>query len=259
MLELTAEDPIAIEGLGPTQVVEYLVEFEGTLHIWTESELDLFLRVDNVVEMTPLAEDDNSGGGKTPYLQLEVNAGDQLAVFVAGQANSTGLLTLNLVAAPETSVTREAGAAAQQKAKESSSWGAVIAELECVAGWETNQVIADAFWAMGFDAYRAGELGACSKAWTKARWHRERTLPEDHPDLLSARAGLAVSMATMGDLAAARALLPLQYAGMRARVLASLALSPREVRQVVAAEGHRLAGAPFLERQCGIRASPHGL
>lgn len=49
-LEITADDPLLIEGRGPTVVVEYEVEFSGTLHVWTRSELDLFLQVDDVLE-----------------------------------------------------------------------------------------------------------------------------------------------------------------------------------------------------------------
>ena len=49
-LEITAEDEPAIEGRGPTVVAEYEVDFDGTLHVWTDSEFDLFLRVDDAAE-----------------------------------------------------------------------------------------------------------------------------------------------------------------------------------------------------------------
>jgi hypothetical protein len=38
-LELTADSP--------TATVEYFVDFEGTLHVWTRSDLDLSLRVED--------------------------------------------------------------------------------------------------------------------------------------------------------------------------------------------------------------------
>jgi hypothetical protein len=46
-LELGAEDEALVEGHGPAQIVEYEIEFDGTLHVWTHSELDLFLRVED--------------------------------------------------------------------------------------------------------------------------------------------------------------------------------------------------------------------
>ena len=36
--EITAEDEPAIEGHGPTVFAEYEVDFDGTLHVWTDSE-----------------------------------------------------------------------------------------------------------------------------------------------------------------------------------------------------------------------------
>ena len=40
-LEITAADPVLVDGRGPTVVVEYEVEFEGTLHVWALSDMDL--------------------------------------------------------------------------------------------------------------------------------------------------------------------------------------------------------------------------
>ena len=113
-----------VEGRGPAQVVEYAVEFEGTLHVWTSSELDLYLRIDDIASMEVLGEDDDSGGGDTPYLRLDVNRGDRLAVFVSGPVGRVGGLLLHLIAAPETGLTREVGAAAPQGVE------AVLVELQ---------------------------------------------------------------------------------------------------------------------------------
>ena len=79
----------------------------------------------------------------------------------------------------------------------------------------------------------------------------KRTLPEDHPDLLDARLNLAASMHARGDLAGARALVPAQIGGMRTRILASLALAPREARQTVASESHRHSEVLFLSASAG--------
>ena len=56
-LVLTADEPLRFA---------YESEFEGTLHAWTSSELDLALRVMALDEITLLGEDYNSGGGTTP-------------------------------------------------------------------------------------------------------------------------------------------------------------------------------------------------
>ena len=109
-MEITAEDSVLIEGKGPTKVVEHEIEFEGTLHVWASSELDLSLRVDDANEWETLDADDDSGGGTTPYLALEVNEGTRLLVLVAAGSGASGSLTLHLMAAPETEATRTAAA-----------------------------------------------------------------------------------------------------------------------------------------------------
>ena len=219
VLELTADDPQMIEGRGPAQVVEVVAEFEGTLHVWTTSELDLFLRVEDVSTMGLLGEDDDSGGGKTPYLRLDVNAGDRLAVFLASAPEETGALTLHLVAAPETAETRVAAASVRRVLDEFARLraegdlegapallGPAIQRLGAVAGAETSQAIADALWDIGVAAHHVGSAVERHEAWVRARGHRERTLPEDHSELLRARSNLVVSLYGMGDLAGACAL-----------------------------------------------------
>ncbi len=74
----------------------------------------------------------------------------------------------------------------------------------------------------------------------------ERTLPTDHPSLLRARQELSRSMFELGEVAAARELLFAQGAGIQARIMASLALAPRQTRQTVDSEGYRLAWLHFL-------------
>ncbi len=228
LLELTADDPSLIDGRGPTQVVEYTAEFEGTLHVWTSSELDLSLRVEDASTTSLLAEDDDSGGGSTPYVRLEVERGQRVALFVAGSAGegAVGELLLRLIAAPETAKTREAGAAARGTLDEvarlradgdlASARDVLSAAVESLRDFgdvELSQVAADVFWDMGIEAHRLNSTDLRLEAWGRAHRHRERTLPEDHPDLLSARNNLAGSMHVVGDLAGARALREAVLAG----------------------------------------------
>lgn len=107
-LELFADDPELVEGWGPTAIVEYEVEFDGTLNVWAESELDLFVQLDDALEGRRLHGDDDSGGGTTPYLGWEVEEGQRLAVLVAAKPGESGEATLHLVAAPESEETRAA-------------------------------------------------------------------------------------------------------------------------------------------------------
>jgi len=218
-LEITADDEPAIEGHGGTVFAEYEVQFDGTLHVWAMSELDLFLQVDDAAEARRLASDDNSGGGTTPYLSLNVERGAWLAILVSGVPGSTGSLSLHLAAAPETEATLAAATAAhgalqearrlarrgQQRAA-SELLGAVLAEIEDTAGAASSQALADARASIAVPMSQMGDLAGGRRLMEFVLAAFERTLPEDHADLLRARANLANSMDEMGDLAGARAL-----------------------------------------------------
>jgi len=217
-LEITEHDEPAIEGHGPTVFAEYEVEFEGILHIWTTSELDLFLRVDDASEARPLASDGNSGGGTTPFVSLDVERGDWLVVLVAGEPGATGPLALHLVATPETEAGRLAETAALDALRESTrlvSEGRRADAREAMAKALTKVMDTvghdhpDLLAARGYLAASMHEMGDVAEARALRESilaGYERILPEDHPDLLTARADLANSMSQMGDLAGARAL-----------------------------------------------------
>ena len=212
-LELTVDEPLRYE---------YVSEFDGTLHIWTNSELDLGLRVEVISDEKLLAEDHDSGGGTTPYIRLEVEFGDDLAIQVAqweGADPPSGALTLHLIVAPETEATRAVASVARETAKAANKLikgGDLAGAHELVApaiqsltepeGAEYSQDIADAAWRLGSPGHEANDLAACFAGWSLARSHRERTLPADHSDLLLARLNLASPMSQMGDLLGARAL-----------------------------------------------------
>jgi len=224
-LEIHADDEVAIEGHGPTAFAEYEVEFEGTLHVWTTSELDLFLQVDDAAEARALASDDNSGGGTTPFLALDVQPGDWLVILVAGDPESTGPLTLHLIASPETEAGRAAEKAAQDALRDGTrlvNEGQRPAAREFMA--KAMPQVLDAAGSDHPDLLRArmnlatsmfamGDLAGARALYESVLTARERILPEDHPDLLTARLNLAVSMDAMGDLAGARALYESVLAG----------------------------------------------
>jgi len=217
-LKITSHDEPAIEDHGGTAIAEYEVEFDGTLHVWTTSELDLFLQVDDAAEARTLASDDNSGGGTTPYLELEVHQGDWLIVLVAGDPGATGSLVLHLVAAPETEAGRMAETAALNAMRESErlvSEGRRADAREVMARalpqvMDTtgpgNPYLLAARASLANSMSEMGDLAGARTLDASVLAEYERTLPEDHPDLLLVRGNLASSMSGMGDLDEARAL-----------------------------------------------------
>jgi len=260
-LVIRADDEVAIEGHGPTAIAEYEVEFEGLLHIWTTSELDLFLQVDDAAEARPLASDGDSGGGTTPYLQLEVERGDWLVVLVAGDPGATGALGLHLIATPESEAGRRAEAAAQNALRESARLVAegrqadardvmatVLAEVTDNTGPDHPDLLAARF-NLATSMYEMGDLTGARTLRESVLAAYERILPADHLDLLAARLNLAVSMRKMGDLAGARALCE-SVLGARERILPADHPDLLSARANLANSMHAmgdLAGARALE------------
>ncbi len=119
-IELHSDDESLIDGHGPAVTAEYEVAFDGTLHVWTRSDLDLVVRVEDVADAASVADDDDSGGGSAPYLCLTVTNGSVLAVSVECAEGSHGRLELHLVAAPETDSTRRAAEAGRLALSEAS-------------------------------------------------------------------------------------------------------------------------------------------
>jgi len=217
-LEITEHDEPAIEGRGGTAIAEYEVEFDGTLHIWTTSELDLFLQVDDAAEARPLASDDNSGGGTTPYIALDVTGGDWLVILIAGDPGVTGSLALYLIAAAET----EAGRAAAKLARDTLGSASRLADegQQTAARDLMAQALPEVMSSTGLghpelvqahedlaaSMHAMGDLAGARALYESLLAGYERTLPEDHPYLLSVRQDLANTMHHMGDLAGARRL-----------------------------------------------------
>ncbi len=219
-LELTADDPPLIEGRGPTAIVELEIGFSGTLHLWTRSELDLFLRVEDTDDGSLLAEDDDSGGTSVPYVRLAVEKGAHLAVLIASaSAGALGPLELHVVAAPETEATLEAARATteglaevERLRREGDPDGArsrieqLLTELLSTPGGERSDAVARACSRLGSLAEELYDLDTARTARGVMRDQCERTLPPDHAALIAARRMLAILLKKQGDLAGARAL-----------------------------------------------------
>jgi len=217
-LEITAADEPAIEGHGPTGFAEYEVQFNGTLHVWATSELDLFLQVDDAAAARALASDDNSGGGTTPYVALDVERGDWLVVLVAGDPGATGPLALHLIATPESEAGRLAEIATQDALRESARLASegrraearevmakALPKVMDTAGLDHPDLLR-ARESLAFSMHEMGDFAGARSLREPVLAAYERILPAAHPDLLLTRGNLALSMEAMGDLAGARAL-----------------------------------------------------
>jgi len=213
-LEITEFDEPAIDGRGGTVLAEYEVQFTGALHIWTSSELDLFLRVDDGAKALELRTDDDSGGGTTPYVELEVQDGDWLVIFVAGVPGSVGPLTLHAIAAPQTKAGRAAAEAAQvalTKAARLRGEGDTEGARNVAMG--VMPTVLSTLDLDHPDLLRA-RVGLANLTHDVALAHAvrqsivrgyQRCLPPDHPTVLYARSDLAASLWQRGDLAGALA------------------------------------------------------
>ncbi|MCA9774723.1 MAG: hypothetical protein KC466_20050, partial [Myxococcales bacterium] len=109
-LRARADDPlhrsVTVQAAADGATVEHFAQATGSLSIWASSEaLDPRLRVE-VLGRDGLLEDDDSGGGTTAWLLVEVEAGEALEIAVA--ASEPGAVELHVVAAPESDATRAA-------------------------------------------------------------------------------------------------------------------------------------------------------
>ena len=216
---LDADDQL-LEGHGPAEWIEYEVEFSGVLTIWTTSELDTFLRVEEESGET-LGEDEDSGGGTTPFLLLEVTSGTTLQVAVAASGeDSTGAVSLHLLASPETEETRAAARRASKElaeANERLTAGASEEVMEHLArtvdellepqGARWSLAVTTVAWNLSHTANEQGALRLAHRAWSITWAYQERVLPPDHPDMIVVREFLALGKLNVGDLSGARELL----------------------------------------------------
>ena len=111
---LDAADP-RLGAHGACERVALRAEWSGTLHVWTRGAdgLDLCLRIEDAAGAL-VAEDEDGGGGTTPYARIEVVRGRELVVFAAAsKPDALGAFELVLAAAPETDATRTAATEAE--------------------------------------------------------------------------------------------------------------------------------------------------
>jgi len=258
-LEISAgSEPI--EGYGPAVIIGYEIDFTGTLHIWTRSELDLVLGVQDLGGRS-LARDDNSGGGDTPYIKLGVDKGNFIDVVAASKSGAPpGALELHLIASPETGATRSAAAAAGEALQEAGRLAregdhaaarellsAVSAEIGGLDGAASSHAVTEARARQSLSMQAMGDYAGARALREFVLAGYERILPEDHSDLLLARSDLANSIEATGDLAGARAL--------RESVLAGFERSlPEDSFDILRARGNLAISMEVMGDLAGARA-----
>ncbi|MEW6746900.1 MAG: CHAT domain-containing tetratricopeptide repeat protein [Planctomycetota bacterium] len=219
MIELSASDE-PLEGRGPSREFYYAVKHGSVLYLSAASqEIDPFLRVESVGGQL-LAEDDNSGGGRTAFIRLQVSPGEELWIHVASRAGEAGSVRIKLYEAftlPE-KFEGEIAAARRLLGRAEESWrarkhdeGRALLQdaVECLlavphAG-EVEEVI-DALWNASFVVSCLHHLSVEQQTKELVTRFRECSLPDDHPDVQKARDDLAWTLSRLGDLHGALAL-----------------------------------------------------
>ncbi len=262
-LQVHADDPlhrfVELEVPADGATIEWTSDFDGTLHVWTQSVAgDPVLAV--TVGGADAIADDDSGGGTTAYVAVDVAVGQVVVVAIQTIDRGQGATSVHWVASPETEETRAAverakellaAVEAAQRAQAFESARALVADaldvLRSARGAALSHGIAQTAWECGSGAYRLGAIDAASAAWHLTLAARERTLPEDHPDLLRARQNLAITMHAQGELTGARALFERLLAA-RERTL------PEDHPDLLAARGNLAASMKAQGDLAGARA-----
>ncbi len=138
--------------VGPEGVtIEWVADFAGTLHVRAESgTVDPKLRVQAGGRET--IEDDDSGGGSTAYVELEVEAGTGVAI--QARANTVGSALVHWVASPETTATLATAEAVRE----------LLAEIETAQGEAEEQAARG----LGADAWKWSSASRRSwRSWSR--------------------------------------------------------------------------------------------
>ena len=186
---------------------------DGMLYAWALAEgLAPVLRLEDG-EGRLLAEDLQSGGVDTPWIQWPVAAGDVLRLHAAaGEPAAAGVLEVRLEWVGETAA---AGAAADLGRERRGEIDRLLAEGRRDAARELlDRIVADLLAARAAGggaravgelcyaarrAHQLGDLRCAARAWECALEHWERTAPPDHLELQSVRGNLAIALVFLGQ------------------------------------------------------------
>ena len=174
---------------------------------------------------TLLAEDEDSGGGKTAFVHLEAQPGAKFSILVATRtADETGKVQIAAFEVPHIRDEAKPAFEAAKKginecrelwndhhpdearAKIHSAVEDLLALRDARHDSRSPAEIVDTLWTAGYAAFEAQDLQTTRAAFEAACEARERVLPEEHLELQKARQNLAVAREALGDLEGARTL-----------------------------------------------------
>src|SRR5882672_6563096 len=217
---ITAEDPVLGER-GPSTTMHHRVQASGILHVWAASAaFDPYLRVE-VGGGRGALEDDNWGGGTTPWVAAQVKAGDDVAIVVASAArDGAGAVHISVRELPETETTLAVAAevrSAVQEAVELRNKQQKHAEARdrlkqalfgvlATPGAATSGEIINATLRVLEDAYHLNDYDTCIGAARFRLAAMERSWPPDCTALQEARLQCGELMGDVGTFAEGRVL-----------------------------------------------------
>ncbi len=222
-LALASSDP-SLPGRGLSKALLCEITPSGPLTtalFWAESgSLDLFLRVEDAQTGRLLVEDDNSGGGKSPFAQIETREPCRLRVIVASTLpDQSGGAIANLRLAHETHETLTAPDIANSSIADADSRSAAgdhdgarmlvrdaVQRLIRIDGAATSHKLPEALWSLALKAEQLGDIDSSKALQEKVLEARSRALPDGHLDLQAVRLRLAITLKILGDFYSARAL-----------------------------------------------------
>lgn len=200
---------------GPSRRVRVGVTFDGILHVFALAPgRDPFLRMESSAGGAPI-EDDDSGGGTTPYVDREVRPGEEitidLAVDVPSAADPVGV-ELHVEASPETAATREAADVAMRRLGEllgkpgqtrgdlRDGMRAILDDLFAVPGSRESRLATGAGSRIGVEAFRHGSWTIARDAMSISLARADRIRPPDDPRVQMLRGDLGAAFEESGDL-----------------------------------------------------------
>ncbi|MFO0982914.1 MAG: CHAT domain-containing tetratricopeptide repeat protein [Planctomycetota bacterium] len=208
-----AADNAALAGHGPSREFTYRAESDGVIYLSAFSrDVDTFLHVEST-EGEVLAEDDNSGGGKSAFKRMEVTDGAELWITIAAaQSGKSGNVTVKLVALakPDEAVLREVAvvrgllrdARVKQQGKVYDQARKLLRDAidHLVALPELTEASLETLKEAADLARDLQDLQASKLVEERAWRFRESVLPDDHADLQAARLYVADTKWRLGDL-----------------------------------------------------------
>lgn len=199
---------------GSPALREYHAEFEGVLHVWTTSELVQAIRIEHRREGEDELRDPAPDESPRTHVPVDVSVGDALDLTLSwnsGAESAGGPVTLHLVAAPESSESRELASeleGAYEEATRIEKEGKIpeartlVSEaLEWMSesgGAPYSEAVHDALWLLGYRAYVLGLVNESLLAWGEAERHCRRTLPPTDAHLLTLQLNIAAALRSTG-------------------------------------------------------------